>query len=41
MKIKPMFYIKSSVKKYLKIFHQAFPVTQSKQAQTKNKWFNE
>ena len=29
------------VKKYLKIFDQAFPVTQFKQAQTKNKWFNE
>ena len=29
------------IKKYLKIFDQAFPVTQIKQAQTKNKWFNE
>ena len=32
---------KISIKKYLKIFDQAFPVTQFKQAQTKNKWFNE
>ena len=29
------------IKKYLKIFDQAFPVTQFKQTQTKNKWFNE
>ena len=35
MKIKPMFHTKS-----LKIFDQAFSVTQFKQAQTKNKWFN-
>ena len=32
---------KISIKEYLKIFDQAFPVTQFKQAQTKNKWFNE
>ena len=36
-----MFHKKIFIKKYLKIFDETFPVTQFKQAQTKNKWFNE